>query len=272
MPVFYCLHLFILLAGCTGGGKSFIPAIPGYEPAQKKQLVLDKELLEISGMFFLEDGRIAAINDEDGKIFLLDAATGNYDVHRFGKKRDYEDVVKAGRFFYVLESNGNIHRVPDNLQEKEEEFEFFREKKIEFESLYYDKTGNRLVIISKNQREIKDAILAYAFDLSATAFSAEPVYRIDLNKIQVQLKNITAECKPSAAAIHPVLNKLFIVASIGKALLQCTLDGEVEKVYNLNPVQFPQPEGITFAPNGDMFISNEGVNGKGTILQFPYHK
>ena len=270
--VLLALNFLYTLAGCSGGGKSFLPGIPGYDAAQKKQHVLDKELLEISGMFYLPDGRIATINDEDGKIFFFNTTTGDLTIQRFGKKRDYEDIVKAGPYFYILESNGNIHRVPENVEEVEEEFEFSREKKIEFETLYYDASANRLILISKNQREVKDAILAFAFELTGLNFSDTPVYRIDLKKIQAHLKNISAECKPSAAAIHPVLNKLFVVASIGKALVQCSLDGNVEKVYNLNPVQFPQPEGITFAPNGDMFISNEGVNGKGTILEFPYDK
>jgi uncharacterized protein YjiK len=31
---------------------------------------------------------------------------------------------------------------------------------------------------------------------------------------------------------------------------------------------FPQPEGITFSPNGDLFIANEGDGDGGTILRF----
>jgi DNA-binding beta-propeller fold protein YncE len=81
-----------------------------------------------------------------------------------------------------------------------------------------------------------------------------------------------AEFKPSAAGINPMTGKLFIVASVGKALVIATRDGKIEQVYKLDPVLYNQPEGLTFAPNGDLYISNEGGEGTGTILKFNYRK
>lgn len=266
--------LYILLissfTACSRQGKSFVPSIPGYHTADKQVIVLDKELLEISGMFYLPDTRIAAINDEDGKIFLINSTTGDFTVTKFGRKRDYEDIVMVGDYYYVLESNGNIHRVPVAIANTEEEFEFPRDKKIEFESLYYDPTIQKLVLVSKEQRETKKGVITYTFALDSLQFSDSILYEIRRKAIHEHLKDNNADFKPSAAAIHPVLRKLFIVASVGKAMLQCSLDGKIEAAWQLNPDQFPQPEGLTFAPNGDMFLSNEGVNGKGTILKFPY--
>ena len=125
-------------------------------------------------------------------------------------------------------------------------------------------------MLSKEQRESKKGVLAYSFNPVTLQFSDTPVYTIKWKDIRNQLKNNNAEFKPSAAAIHPIKRTLFIVASVGKAMLETSLDGAVIAAYQLNPDQFPQPEGITFAPNGDMYISNEGVDGKGTILKFPY--
>jgi hypothetical protein len=266
--------LYILLVssftGCSRQGKSFVPPIPGYNAAAKTIIVLDKELLEISGIYYLPDGKIAAINDEEGKIFLVNSSNGDNTVSKFGRKRDYEDVVMVGSYYYILESNGNIHRVPVVSADTEEEFEFPREKKIEFESLYYDNHIRKLVLVSKEQRETRKGVLAYTFDMDSQQFSDTALYEIYRKEIHAFLKDNNAQFKPSAAAVHPLLNKLFIVASVGKAMLQCSLDGKIEKAWQLNPDQFPQPEGLTFAPNGDMFISNEGVDGKATILKFPY--
>lgn len=267
-----CILSILLIAGfsgCTGQGKSFVPSIPGYDVTKKQTTILDKDLLEISGMFWLPNKTIAAINDEDGKVFLVDPEDGDIQVRKFGKKRDYEDIAVLDTFYFVLESNGNIHRVPVNVKHVEEEFEFPRKKKIEFESLYVD-TANQLILVSKEQRESKKGVLAYRFDPVTLQFSDTPVYAIKWKDIRHQFKNNNADFKPSAAAIHPIRKTVFIIASVGKAMLEVSLDGEVLAGYQLNPDQFPQPEGLTFAPNGDMYISNEGVDGKATILKFPY--
>jgi len=86
------------------------------------------------------------------------------------------------------------------------------------------------------------------------------------------LKDDKAEFKPSAAAINPITQKLFIIASVGKVLVIADKQGEVEQVFRLDPAMYNQPEGMTFAPNGDLYISNEGGEGIATILKFNYKK
>ncbi|WP_276480680.1 hypothetical protein [Paraflavitalea pollutisoli] len=267
---FLSLFLVISFQACSRQGKSFVPPMPGYHESHKQVIVLDKELIEISGMFYLPDTRIAAINDEDGKIFLINSTTGDYTVTKFGRKRDYEDIVMVGDYYYVLESNGNIHRVPTAQPNTENEIEFPREKKIEFESLYHDPNLGKLVLVSKEQRETKKGVITYTFDMDSLQFSDTILYEIRRKEIHKWQKDNNGQFKPSAAAIHPILKRLFIVASVGKGILQTTLDGKIEGAWQMNPDQFPQPEGICFAPNGDMFISNEGADGKATILKFPY--
>ena len=85
------------------------------------------------------------------------------------------------------------------------------------------------------------------------------------------LKDKNAEFKPSAAAIHPIEKRLYILASVGKLLVIADTQGKVQEVYRLNPDIYQQPEGITFAPNGDMYISNEAKGLVPTLLYFPYH-
>ncbi|HEX6334450.1 MAG TPA: SdiA-regulated domain-containing protein, partial [Flavisolibacter sp.] len=86
------------------------------------------------------------------------------------------------------------------------------------------------------------------------------------------LKNDDEKFDPSAAAIHPINKRLYILASAGSLLVVTDTRGKVVAAYMLNQDLFPQPEGIAFAPNGDMYISNEGRFGKPTLLLFPYQQ
>ena len=262
------LFLFI---GCTAtSGRSFLPKVTGYEEKKKELIVLDQKLLEISGIYYLPDGRFAGMNDEEGKIFTINLKDGTFETIEFGGKGDYEDIVKVGDYYYVMESNGKINKVGASPPFRAITIKFMKGLKIEFESLYYDSSVKKLIMVSKDHRNSGREILAYAFDLTSETFGQQPHFRIPMEAVYERLGDNNIECKPSAASIHPLQQKVYIIASVGKALLKCSLHGQVEQVYRLNPAQFPQPEGITFAPNGDMYISNEGLQGKATILKFPY--
>lgn len=266
----YLLSAFLLVA-CDGrSGKSFLPDVPGYNSDAKQIYVLHKQLLEISGIAYVNDRTLAAVNDEDGKVFTVDFTDHKPASVNFGEEKDYEDILFADSLYYVLESNGNLHIVPVAHPSDDRKIQFHKKRKIEFESLYKDERTGKLVLLSKEQRLIDEALVAYSFDPVTEQFSSEPYYVIPLRDVKRLMKDYSADCKPSAAAVHPKLNKLFVIASVGKVLLICTLDGIVEKAYSLNPDLFAQPEGICFAPSGDMFISNEGLQGKATVIRFPY--
>jgi len=266
------LSFLIFLMGCsTYSGRSFVPDTPQYNDHEKKVYILKKKLLEISGLVYLGKDSVAAINDEKGELFLLDLNNNGSIKYRFGEKGDYEELVKAGDTYYVLSSNGDIVEVSAPPQVHGTVYQFpGNDNKIEFESLVYYKKLNKLVLISKDQRDRAANISAYSFDLQSRQFDTTEFFSIPKKRIFQMLQSYSYDCKPSAAAIHPVTGKLFIIASVGKQLLICSPDGKLEKIYKLNPAQFPQPEGITFADNGDMYISNEGLDGKATILKFPY--
>jgi hypothetical protein len=127
-----------------------------------------------------------------------------------------------------------------------------------------------MILITKDHGLKNDAIIGYAFDPVTGTYDSRPFFSIPRKEVLRIMKDYSADFKPSAAAIHPITGKLFILASIGKQLIICTPFGTVEQAFDLNPDQFPQPEGISFASNGDMYISNEGLHGKATIVKFTY--
>lgn len=245
-----------------------------FDLANREVKYVNPDLDEISGIFFLNDGqKMAAINDEEGRVFVVDFS-GNTPTqsYHFGKKGDYEDIVASGGDYYILQSKGRLHRVPADDPEKDEKIYDLDEKDSDFETLYVDERRNSLIMLCKSCRysEKKGALPAFAFDLDKHKFDSKPVYMFDTRKVRALVKDKYMDCKPSAAAIHPILGKLFVLCSVGKVLVICDTDGNVEEAFRLDPSFFPQPEGITFAPNGDMYISNEGQSGRGTIIRFPF--
>lgn len=265
--------VLIVLPGCSRlSGKAFKPGIPGYREHDKKLFVLNKKLLEISGQVSMNDHQFVAIEDEDGKLNFFGLSKDDpLRTRKFAGKGDYEDIAKTETGYYVLESNGDLFFIDSSEQAKTEHYKFKLEKKIEFESLVYYPDIKKLILITKDHALRRDAIYAYSFDLQSRQFDQKPFFIIPKRDILRKMKDYSAEFKPSAAALHPITGKLFLLASVGKQIIICSPEGRVERAYDLNPDQFQQPEGISFASNGDMYISNEGLQGKATILKFPYH-
>ncbi|MCB0715059.1 MAG: SdiA-regulated domain-containing protein [Chitinophagaceae bacterium] len=250
----------------------------GYNLTKPDEIMeLGRHLREISGMSYLTaTHQILAENDEKGDIFTVDFAKKNDHVGKvkFGGKGDYEDILYKDSTVYMLISNGVIVSV--DMRDSSlatQSYTLDIGNKNEFETMYLNSDGKSLVLLCKDCHHEKNEVRkAYRFDLATKQFSTTPIYQINISSIQQILNDDKAEFKPSAGAISPVNGKLYLVASVGKILVVANVKGEVENVVRLNPQLYNQPEGITFAPNGDLYISNEGGEGIATILKFKYMK
>ncbi|RUT80058.1 SdiA-regulated domain-containing protein [Ancylomarina longa] len=262
-----------------------------YEPSSKFQL--KKELREISGLTYFGRHSLLCINDEKGIIYQYNwkkkEITKKY---KFGKSGDYEGIELVDSLVYVLRSDGTIYYVK-HLKAKENS----TNKKVTFlnagnntEGLGYDPTDNALLVACKglpgknNAYQGKRAI--YKYYLKDHFLAKTPAFLID----QEQIRNILGfnsytdfsvklletfipsegdlTFQPSAVAINPLTGNLYVLGSVGKLLLVIHPDGVILAAVKLKRKIFRQPEGICFAPDGTMFISNEGRGGKATILKF----
>ena len=262
----------------TSDSEKALVSKSGYNfAAPDEKMELGKHLHEISGMAYVPGKDVILTeNDEKGDIFSVDFKNKNDNTGKvkFGGKGDYEDIVHTDTAEYMLVSTGSVVQVmTKDSSFTTKEFILDRGGKSEFEAMYLGADKKSLVLLCKECSKEKDEVrTAYRFDLTTLSFSAEPLYTIDIAVIKKMLNDEKAEFKPSAAAINPITGKLFIVASVGKLLVIADKDGKVEQVFPLDPVLYNQPEGMTFAPNGDLYISNEGGEGIATILKFIYKK
>ena len=261
--------------------------------APASSLVLPGILHEISGLTILDSATIACIQDEDGILFLYDLKNNKIKQQfTFGLKGDYEGITKVANTLYVLRSDGVLFEINN-----------YRSGKLKVktygtgipasnnEGLCYDLLNNRLLIGAKGKIN-KDAInkdkrFIYEFSLATKALNKEPVFSFTTGSINAfakssgivlpkrQAKNgkileTGFKLNTSEIAIHPVTKQLFVLSATDHCLFIFNMNGTIERVEQLNSILFNKAEGLSFFPNGDLLVSNEGQMNKPTLLRFNY--
>ena len=268
--------LFVFMVSCKQ--KKFIYRSPAhYDFSRVYRDKLDLKLKEISGIVWdNQNDEFIAHNDEKGIIYFLDRDTkGIKKEFSFSEaKGDYEDVAMVNKDIYVLRSDGKLFRIVRDSTGKQSVFDpgkLESSGKNDFETLYYDPERKALIMICKNcSEDDKKVVSAYAYYPDSVGFVNKPLFSINVKPIDSLSPRATSRFQPSAARVHPVLKKLFILSSASNQLVVTDLDGNIENVYMLAQKIFPQAEGLTFKSNGDMYISNEGISAKSELLKFIY--
>lgn len=255
---------------------------------------MSSDLVEISGLSYnANNNTLLAVNDERGNIYSLDAEFGKQlKKIDFGSSGDYEGIEMANNMVYVIKSNGNITEVDANTGKEKDKYKLPFKSSNDIEGLGFYQDKNALVIACKgqahlkNKSKLKKTKAFYTFDLESKELDEKPFFTIkdkdlekyfdnnkpnDLSKkAKKKLENRLTSFSPSAIAQHPETGHFYILSSIGKLLFICDTEGEILHVEFLNDKMFPQPEGICFSPDANMYISNEGRSLVGTVLRFNY--
>lgn len=275
-----CLLLSAILVLCFGllsCHRKEQHSPPGYALSKPDRSDLGKVLNEISGIFYnADDSTLLAVADSKEKIFQINLKTKklqDYTDKIIPPDSDVEDIVKVDTSVFILMSKGILVEVPQNAKDSTgiKQYDLGLSGSNDFETLYYDPSAGGLVLLCKTCAREKGSGVrtAFRFDLRTRTFDDNSFFTISRGQIKTLLKNADAKFEPSGAAIHPISKRLFILSSAGHLLVVTDTRGQVIEAYTLNPDFFPQAEGIAFAPNGDMYISNEGKYGKPTLLRFP---
>ncbi|RFS18949.1 hypothetical protein DVR12_25410 [Chitinophaga silvatica] len=270
---------FLLSCNAFSDREQKVYASPkGYDLTQPTRYRVRESMQEISGIVVdSNEHNILAINDEDGRVFVIDVTTTSpYPSYKFAKNGDYEDICRTDSGIFVLKSNGGLFHVHGLYTDSaySDHYKFPKAGKREFETTYYDSARNSIVMICKNCADDKKLGItsAYSFDLATKTFDTTAIYHFDNREIAKLAGSDLRYFKPSGAAIHPIEKRLYIVASVNGLLVISDLQGHIQEAYNLKHRLFLQPEGISFAPNGDLYISNEGgYDGTASILKFTYN-
>src|SRR3989344_2660180 len=238
-----------------------------------KRFTLSAELLEISCISYLGDGNLACIQDELASIYIYNLDTQSVaDTLDLGEEGDYEDITYANNYLYLLRSDGHLLEV--NMRNREVTKYDLDTGANNNEGLTFDKQTNSLLVTTKSKagkgKDFKDKRLVFSFNLLTKELNKSPLLEIDISSIKEYFEGDDLEIKfrPSAIAVHPDTNNVFIVSAVDRILVEFDRNGKIINFVKLADKLFNQPEGLAFLDSETLLISNEGGNETSDILEF----
>lgn len=224
----------------------------------------------------VDEKRMACIQDNKGIIYIYNLETRSVESRiDFAGKGDYEGLALVNQTFYVLRSDGFIFEVePGKGSPSVKTYDLPLDATNDTESLFYDRNKNRLLVAVK-ERDLTsaDSKGVYSFDLVTKKMNQVAVMQIGAGHGSngKKGKKGSGNIKPSDLAIHPTTGEVYILNGPRSELIIAAANGEIKKTIQLDKKIFPQPEGLCFTAQGQLYISSEGVKrGKGIIAKVDY--
>ncbi|QMU29088.1 SdiA-regulated domain-containing protein [Adhaeribacter radiodurans] len=231
-------------------------------------------LTEVSGIAYLGKNQFTCVQDEAGVIFIYNTTTRKIERQiTFGAAGDYEGIALVGKTAYVVRSEGKIFEIKDIHASTPQVTTYTTPltAKNNVEGITYDARHNRLLLAIKGKETNSESYKGiYAFDLKTKKLLPNPVVKISLNDPQLAATNSKKPDKaiqPSEIAIHPKTGAILVTEATNPQIFILEPSGKIKARYKLNSSEFKQPEGMTFSPEGELFISNEGNKQAGNITQ-----
>jgi uncharacterized protein YjiK len=243
----------------------------------EKTWEMPKDLKEISGITWMGQDRVGAVDDNAGAIFIFNLASEKVEKQiKFSQSADYEGISYVNGNFFVMLSDGHLYEVNPNGKILEQ-YTLPLTTTDNVESLYFDAPNNRLLLAQKDGPEGSGVKEIYSFDLAGRKLDKKAVYKIDLADPVVNCgaeekkgkkgkkKNNGIEIRPSELAIHPKTREIFIADGPNQRVLVLSPEGTPKYYLGADKKLFPQIEGLMFSPEGDLYISTEGIKEAGKI-------
>lgn len=265
----------LALSTDTGGTYDFTRPATTY--------ALPPALRELSGQTWVSAQQLVGIQDEDGSLYFYNLRTQRLDsTVTFAGPGDYEDVTRVPGGWLILRSDGMLFK---RVGHATTTYATGLSAVNEPEGLTYDAASQRLLVACKGEPGAglpATQRAVYRLHPRTYRIEAMPAYVLDIPAIlarspaavrpgeTAQKAGSLSRFAPSAVAVHPRTHHLFVLSARGNDLVELDTQGHLAAAHTLDPTLFPQPEGLAFAPNGDLFVSSEAGSKHGAARLYRF--
>ena len=249
------------------------------------------ELREISGITDFSEDQIACVQNQNGTLYVYsmtgDSISAQYD---FGYGGEFEGLTHVDSSYFIMRNDAVLLEVAPSKDSVSINFKKLALPSWDNEVLCVDARDHRLLVAPKNTTsrgaELKSTRGIYTIDLETMEMAEDPLFTINLSELESFGQNTgilfakkkrskeeesSSHFMPSCIAVHPKTDEVYIISSIDHSMAVFEKSGKLINFVRFNAKLFTRPERIIFMPNGDLVITNEGQQGKTSLLRFKWH-
>lgn len=239
---------------------------------------LPEHLEEISGLAMTRDNRLLAHNDERGVIFEIDYQNGSI-VKAFQLTDmknpiagDFEGIATIDDQIYLVTSSGRLYECREGTAGESVLFNVYTTgvgRDCEIEGLAYDESKRALLLMCKDARsaDMEGKLAVYHWSIDEKQLIEDAHIAIPVVEFSRHIKG--KKFQPSGIERHPMSGNYFIIAARQGAIAEITPDGQVVAVREFPAQWHRQVEGITFAADGTLIVSDEGAGKRARLTLYP---
>ena len=239
---------------------------------------LSSHLEEISGLAMTRDSRLLAHNDERGIIFEIDYQNGSI-VKAFQLTdmknpiaSDFEGIATIDDQVYLVTSSGRLYECREGAAGESVLFNVYTTgvgRDCEIEGLAYDESKRAFLLMCKDARsaDMEGQLAVYHWSIDEKQLIKDAHTAIPVDEFARHIKG--KKFQPSGIERHPISGNYFIIAARQGAIAEITPGGKVVAVRAFLAQWHRQAEGITFAADGTLIVSDEGAGRKARLTLYP---
>lgn len=285
LTVLLCTPILFACQGTPvpdGTDRLVAPTVPGYAfDKPDATFRLPDALHEISGLTVAGDTAIIAVQDEIGVLYGLSPDDGSIRwTTDFADAGDFEGLELVGDTVWVVRSDGRLFVIRPGSDHKTEVMDSGVDDDLNIEGLGWDTKSQRLLLAAKDYlRKSDNSRVVFSVrpsGRSPPALSLEPAYAIPLDELASRFgvsANKARDFRPSGVAVHPTTGEVFVLSAGLRSIVvlapQASGAQKLLHVALLDVDLLPQPEGLAFLGNGDLFVSSED-NNRGMLVRYNY--